>query len=141
MYKYKTSGKSHPAKDTAWRWFSLYIRLRDCLSTTGSPEACRCVTCGAVVASSQIDAGHAIPGRHNAVLYDESLVYGQCRKCNQNGDGQTEAFRNFLIAKHGEAWYDFKEQGSHKPVQIDDDGYRLIGDHYRELYNKMKENA
>ena len=88
-----------------------------------------------------LDAGHAIPGRHNAVLFDESIVYAQCRKCNQNGDGEKVAFRNFLVSKHGEDWMQMKEQGAKKTVQIDDASYKLIGEHYRKEYKKLIENV
>ena len=141
MYKYRTSGKKHAAKDTAWKWFSLYIRLRDCLATTGSDIQCRCVTCGKIVPYEQLDAGHALPGRHNSVLFDESIVYAQCRKCNQQGDGEKVAFRKFLVEKHGEEWMQMKEQGAKKTVQIDDASYKLIGEHYRKEYKKLLENV
>ena len=139
MYKYRTSGKKHAAKDTAWKWFSLYIRLRDCLATTGSDIQCRCVTCGKIVPYSKVQAGHAIGGRHNAVLFDEDIVYGQCKDCNEVGGGEYQSFKIFLVNKHGEAWYEMKEQGSHKAVQISDDEYRLIGEHYRKEYKKLLE--
>ena len=141
MYKYRTSGKKHAAKDTAWKWFSLYIRLRDCLATTGSDTQCRCVTCWNIVPYEQLDAGHALPGRHNAVLFDESIVYAQCRKCNQGGDGEKVAFRKFLVEKHGEEWMQMKEQGAKKTVQIDDASFKLIGEHYRKEYKKLLENV
>ena len=141
MYKYRTSGKKHAAKDIAWKWFSLYIRLRDSLETTGSDTQCRCVTCCNVVPYDQLDAGHAIPGRHNAVLFDESIVYAQCRKCNQQGDGEKVAFRNFLVSKHGEEWMQMKETGAKKTVQIDDASFKLIGEHYRKEYKKLIENV
>lgn len=140
MYKYRTSGKKHSAKDTAWKWFSLYIRLRDCLITTGSAERCICVTCRGNVPYEQLDAGHALPGRHNAVLFDESIVYAQCRKCNQGGDGEKVAFRKFLVSKHGEEWMQMKETGAKKTVQIDDASFKLIGEHYRKEYKKLLEN-
>lgn len=141
MYKYRTSGKKHPAKDTAWKWFSLYIRLRDCLATTGSAERCVCVTCNRNVPYSKIQAGHAIPGRHNAVLLDEDIVYGQCVDCNEGGSGERQAFRSFLVSKHGEAWMTMKEQGAKQSVQIDDTSFKLIGEHYRKEYKKLMEKA
>ena len=138
MYKYKRSGKKHPAKDTAWKWFSLYIRLRDCLATTGSAAACKCITCGNIVPYEQLDSGHAIPGRHNAVLFDELLVYGQCRGCNQGGGGERQAFKSFLVALHGVAWYEMKEQGAKKTVLITDEEFRLLGEHYRKAYHALE---
>ena len=138
MYKYKTSGKKHAVKDTAWKWFSLYIRLRDCIATTGTDMACVCVTCGNQITEPQ--AGHGIPGRHNAVLFDESIVYGQCKTCNETGSGERQAFRAFLVLKHGESWMIMKEQGSKQSVFYSDLDFRAIAKEYREKYNALKDS-
>lgn len=66
------------AKATAWKWFSKYIKLRDCLATRNSTEECKCVTCGAIVSGRLLHAGHAIGGRNDSILFDEELVNGQC---------------------------------------------------------------
>jgi len=49
----------------------------------------------------QINAGHAIPGRGNAVLFDEKLVVVQCSGCNNDGGGQQWKFLEFLKKKFG----------------------------------------
>jgi hypothetical protein len=140
MYKYRTSGKKHAAKDTAWKWFSLYVRLRDCIATTGTAEACQCVTCGEVVTYDQLDAGHAVSGRTAGILFDDSICYAQCRKCNQGGDGEKMAFKAFLVKKHGIEWYEMKSNSRHIPALETDEGYRLISGYYREKYNVLKKS-
>lgn len=76
------------AKDRAWKAFSDYIRIRDSLATTGTLDSCVCVTC-AVRGDTRpkpyktIQAGHAVGGRGNAVLFHEDLVNGQCGYCNR----------------------------------------------------------
>lgn len=70
------------AKDKAWSAFSKYIRLRDCIATTGDTEGGICVTCKDFTLFKKAQAGHFISGRNNAVLFDEELVYLQCQKCN-----------------------------------------------------------
>ena len=138
MSEYKCAGKKRPAKDTAWKWFSKYIRLRDCLATTGTDDRCVCVTCGKIVYDGDgLEAGHAIPRRHNAVLFDPTIVYGQCHTCNYTNKGERQAFRMFLVNKHGEEWMQYKEDGAKKSVFITDDEFRLIGDHYRKAYKKL----
>lgn len=72
------------AKDKAWRQFSIYIRTRDCIRFSGNPELGKCVTCKLPKHFKQLQAGHFIPGRGNAVLFDERLVYSQCIGCNGN---------------------------------------------------------
>lgn len=72
------------AKDKAWEAFSIYIRTRDCIRFTGSPNEGKCVTCNLPFPFKKLQAGHFIPGRGNAVLFDERLVYTQCIGCNGN---------------------------------------------------------
>lgn len=88
--KPKTRSKSDraKAKEKAWKAFSDYIRMRDCLATTGTTTHCICVTCSVRGDYSwkeykQIQAGHAVGGRGNAVLFNEKIVNGQCGYCNR----------------------------------------------------------
>lgn len=82
MPKKKTERQK--AKDAAWKAFSIYIRTRDCIRFTGDPEQGMCVTCKRKYPFKQLQAGHFISGRGNAVLFDERLVYTQCVGCNGN---------------------------------------------------------
>ncbi len=75
------------AKLKAWDAFSLFIRTRDSLKTTGTLERCKCVTCPREyprLGVGCIQAGHFIPGRLNSVLFSELGVHGQCLGCNGN---------------------------------------------------------
>lgn len=88
LLRSKTLGKSKTerakAKDEAWKQFSIYIRTRDCLRFTGDPTQGKCITCKREYAFKQLQAGHFIQGRGNAVLFDDRLVYSQCLGCNGN---------------------------------------------------------
>ena len=89
------------AKDRAWDAFSRYIRTRDCIRFTGDPTEGMCVTCKRYYKYPQLQAGHFISGRGNAVLFDERLVYSQCVGCNGNppygkGGNYVEYFRFML---------------------------------------------
>lgn len=70
------------AKEKAWVAFSKYIRLRDCLRTTGTTTHGRCITCQKVYEFKQLHAGHFIPGRNGENLFDERGVHAQCGVCN-----------------------------------------------------------
>jgi len=63
-------------KKRAWKMFSTYIRTRDSLKTTGSTDKCVCITCNKRKEFRRIQAGHAIGGRNNSILFDEELVNG-----------------------------------------------------------------
>jgi len=82
MAKKKTNRQK--AKDAAWSAFSIYIRTRDCIRFSGSPEWGKCVTCNRPYDFKHLQSGHFIQGRGNAVLFDERLVYSQCIGCNGN---------------------------------------------------------
>src|ERR1019366_6086358 len=83
MQRKKRSPKQK-AKDNAWDSFSIYIRTRDCLKTTGNPDEGLCCTCSRLYSIKQLQAGHFIPGRHNSVLFSEQGVHAQCFGCNGN---------------------------------------------------------
>jgi hypothetical protein len=44
----------------------------------------RCITCGVRKYYKELQAGHFIPGRHNAILFDERGVHPQCFHCNMS---------------------------------------------------------
>ena len=70
------------AKDKAWDEFSIFIRIRDCIRTTGTLEEGVCISCEKTVPYKGSQAGHFIAGRTNAILLDEDLVHLQCLRCN-----------------------------------------------------------
>ena len=71
------------AKEKAWEAFSVFIRTRDCIRFTGDPTQGKCVTCKALKPFKELQAGHFVGGRGNAVLFNEQIVYSQCGYCNQ----------------------------------------------------------
>lgn len=97
-------------KDKAWKAFSDYIRHRDCMATTGTFERGLCVTCEVAGRPSlfpyaKLQAGHAVAGRGNAVLFHEEIVNIQCMQCNrQGGGGLSGDYGNYmthLVRKYG----------------------------------------
>ena len=89
------------AKAACWKVFSRYIRLRDCLGTTGSPYYGECITCDATLEFDQLQAGHFIPGRHNANLFSPMGVHAQCRRCNILKNGEPLEYRRQVIKLYG----------------------------------------
>ena len=69
--------------------------------TTGSPDYGKCVTCGNVFHYNDLQAGHFLPGRYNAILFDERGVHAQCRGCNIFGGGQQAKYRAFMERVYG----------------------------------------
>lgn len=81
--------------------FSRYIRLRDCLLTTGSPEYGECISCGDTFKYHRLDAGHFVP-KHNNNYFSERGVHAQCRRCNSFQHGNQLGYRRGLILLYGE---------------------------------------
>lgn len=118
-------------KRKAWDMFSKYIRTRDCLATTKTVETGRCVTCGREYSFSELQAGHAIGGRNNSILFDEKLVNAQCRGCNSYGNGKYAEYSVWFINKYGLEEWEEKVRLSHTTVK-----YTILD--YQEIYEKYK---
>lgn len=88
-------------KKKVWELFSRYIRLRDCLTTTGSPEYGECISCGETKPYSKLDAGHFVPKRSNN-YFSERGVNAQCRHCNSYLHGNQLGYRRGLVELYGE---------------------------------------
>ena len=98
----KKPPKISTLKRKVWKVFSEYIRLRDCLKTTGLPDYGKCVTCQKTIPKSLLQAGHFISGRHNANLFSEEGTHAQCYNCNINLRGNTLEYRRKIIEMYGE---------------------------------------
>ena len=88
-------------KGDCWTLFSRYIRLRDCLKTTGCTSFGLCITCGKRYHFKLLQAGHFIGGRHNSNLFNERGVSAQCYNCNINLRGATLEYRRKIIEMYG----------------------------------------
>jgi len=97
-------------KDRAWKVFSLYIRLRDCIKTTGSRLRGECITCDATLPIEDLQAGHFIPGRHNANLFSEKGVNAQCRRCNLFLGGNPLVYRRAIVEMYGDGYDEILEE-------------------------------
>jgi len=117
--KDKVNGNPHrkvrqPSKSTikrrTWDSFSRFIRIRDCLKTTGTLERGKCITCGEEFPFKSLQAGHFIPGRHNANLFSEKGTHAQCRVCNIWNHGRPLEYRRAIIELYGEGYDEILEK-------------------------------
>ena len=84
-----------------WPKFSKFIRLRDCLRTTSKNYLGICISCDLPFPFESLQAGHFLPGRHNANLFYERGVHAQCRKCNLFLHGAQYRYSQALIRLYG----------------------------------------
>jgi len=87
-------------KKRAWKVFSEYIRRK-----YAKNGMCACVTCGCVKPWSEMQAGHAMAGRNNAILYEERLVRPQCVACNMFKGGMPDEYHAWMLKEYGEDGY------------------------------------
>lgn len=97
--KKKTLSKT---KKKTWDVFSIYVRMRDGLKTTGSTEWGLCITCGKRYHFKLLQAGHFVAGRHSSNLFSERGTHAQCYNCNMNLKGDTLEYRRKVIELYGE---------------------------------------
>jgi len=122
------------AKACAWKWFSKYIRARDCLDTMGDLKHGICITCDNVIRFEKMDAGHFIPGRSDAVLFDEHNTHGQCVSCNRFKQGMWVSYEKALLSKYGFAEVARLKELYFTDVKLTELEFREIADYYRMKY-------
>lgn len=97
-------------KDRAWKAFSDWVRNSECLASTGTFERGICVTCNVAgrpdeFPYAKLQAGHAVGGRGNAVLFHEDIVHIQCSNDNRQGAGGLSGdygnYMTYLVRKYG----------------------------------------
>jgi hypothetical protein len=125
------------AKDRAWEWFSKYVRLRDCLKTTGTPERGKCYTCDVLKPLEELQAGHLVQGRYDSVLFQERGVHAQCIPCNNYKNGAIDVYYMLMVKEHGKEYVEELVMEKFKPVKYHENDYREIADDYRQRYNDM----
>jgi len=101
-------------KKRAWKMFSEFVRRRD----ADKDGFVSCFTCGERMLWKESHAGHAIPGRHNAVLLDPDIVKPQCPRDNVFLGGRLHVFATRLIKERGLEWWEEKLSNSRKAVKF-----------------------
>ena len=104
MGKEILDGKMKSARQRAIEELGHYIRIRDCLKTTGYVFVGVCFTCKRRFHISYLDQGHFISGRRNAVLFDILGIHIQCTYCNVNMHGCHKKYRKLMVEEYGEDW-------------------------------------
>ena len=110
--KAKSLGK---LKKQAWDLLSQCIRRE---RVNIYDQAC-CYTCEEWKPWKEIQAGHAIGGRHNAVLFDEEIIRPQCCGCNIFKRGNYQVFITKLIQENGLDWWLDKLEQSRQTIKYD----------------------
>lgn len=119
--KKKKKLKFTTEKKKAWSLFSKFIRLRDSFATIGNGLQCKCITCPDIrniYGMGCMQAGHFIPGRNNAVLFNEEQVHGQCYVCNKIKSGNWVEYERAMVKRHGRAHVEKMKTDAEQKVKM-----------------------
>ena len=121
------------AKEKAWKVFSIYIRL----SAADYEEYVRCITCGIKKHYKKMQSGHFIPGRNNAVLFNEQGVHPQCYHCNIGLNGNWPAYYQWMKGMYGIEIIDQLIYESRQTVKYTLEDYQKIEKEYKEKVKQI----
>ena len=118
-------------KKKVWKLFSFYIRYNP--SRNGFVH---CVTCGKGDNYKNLQAGHWIPGRHNAVLFDERNCHPQCYRCNVGLHGNPIAYHHYMERTYGKLIMNALEKLDKKVKQFTKDELEGLYTTYQQKLKK-----
>jgi len=101
-------------RKNAWAALSLWYRQ----SQANHAGNVVCYTCGNTLPWKEAHSGHAISGRHNAVLYDLDIIRIQDYACNVGRGGNYQVFITKLIEENGFEWWQQKLIGSRNIIKF-----------------------
>jgi len=96
----KTKQTISSLKKKADKYFSLYIRYRDSEKRPDGWYA-ECITCNQVKPIKQMQAGHFVSRRVNALRFEEENVNAQCLGCNMFKSGEQYLYSKAIDLKYG----------------------------------------
>lgn len=151
--KRKKSSQSK-AKDRAWDACSIFVRTRDAYRTCGGKtisvedkDGCwkdilvaRCCTCDKeypAFGRGCGQAGHFIPGRNGAVLFDERGIHFQCYNCNTNLKGNPRKYQAFMISEYGQDLVDELDLLSEIEVHYKEHDYLRIEQYFKDKTEEL----
>lgn len=137
MARHKSTSSTKEPKDEACVNFSRYIRVRDCIETTGTTFLGRCITCGKQYHIAYLDAGHFNSGRRNSVLFQEQGCHAQCGYCNQIKHSDPKKYREVLIEKYGKKTVLKLEAAKKVVIQDADMDFEGLAEKYDKKYKEM----
>jgi len=120
-------------KKKAWKLFSEWIRRKD----ADAGGTVQCFTCSKLMFWKESHAGHALPGRHNAVLLDPEIVRVQCPPCNLWKGGNYPVFTTKLIKEKGMEWWEAKLEGARAIVKLTRADYESLIQSYKQKLEEL----
>lgn len=120
-------------KEKAWKMCSRYIRLKD-VDLNGNNT---CYTCSSMKPYKQMQAGHGIAGRGNAILFVEDILRPQCVGCNIFQHGRHDVFVYKLTKELGQERMDYLMSLKHTTLDYTKEDYEELYERYKRLVENL----
>lgn len=85
--------------------YSKYVRYRDAAYKNGDWIA-ECITCGESKPVKQLQAGHFVSRRVNALRFEDTNVHPQCVGCNMFKQGEQYLYAKEIDLRYGDGTAD-----------------------------------
>lgn len=122
------------AKKKAWDACSLYVRM----SAADVFGMATCVTCDIRKHYKQMQAGHFVPGRGNAILFDIRGIHVQCFGCNIMKSGNPRKYEKFMKEKYGQKVINELDRLSDTTRKFTVEELLDIAEHYTNLVKRLQ---
>lgn len=124
------------AKAAAWKWFSMFIRLRD----SDAYGRAQCITCQRSDHWRTMDAGHFITRAKEATLFDERNVSCQCKGCNRFQGGKFFEHEQAIERKFGAGTAQVLKDKAGQVCKRTTSDYQFIADTYKKRVELIRAN-
>ena len=121
-------------KKRVWKEFSEYIRLKN----SDKDGYVQCYTCGKKFFWKEMQCGHGLGGRGNAILFDTEIVRPQCKQCNVFKGGNYDIFHSKLIEENGLEWFKDKLRQKHSIRKFSPKELEEMLEYYKNEVKKLK---
>lgn len=133
----KAKDERSKAKARAWKWFSMFVRLRD----SNEFGMGKCCTCGSVKHWKELQAGHYVTRAKESTLFDERNVQSQCAGCNMWQGGKPLEFEVHLDARYGNGCAAAIREKARMPCKRIVSDYNRIELEYKSAVSQIKEST
>ena len=114
--------------------FRKYIRLRECLDTTGYTDIGKCFICGEERPAEELVLRRFITSTNGEYAYDPRLAHLVCKDCFA---ASQEEYRARLETKFGKSYIKEVQKNSGNPDKLTDLWYESLEQHLLEEIGDM----
>lgn len=121
------------AKQTAWKYFSLYFRRVE----ADDKGELQCYTCGVKKYYKEMQTGHWVTGHSNVTYINLDYVRPQCYQCNVPNHGEQGIFRDKIRQELGDEVVDELLLLAKQPVKMTLSDYQELARFYKESLQSL----